>query len=201
MAPILPLPKGGAPRCFGGASFFARVPARKPVKRPGKGRLAHPTGFEPVASAFGGQRSIQLSYGCVEGRRLAKAGGRRQWLFPGAVRSIPAPGRNNMLGSVFASRPVGMPGLVALVAGGLCFFAMLLKTRLAAGPSAGGETRSGRSVVGIALQMVGFASAGFGPLRIGLASRSTEALAEAAIVAALMAGAVLLFVAATRAMG
>src|SRR5262249_62035184 len=36
-------------------------------------KLAHPTGFEPATSAFGGQRSIQLSYGCLATKLVKRA--------------------------------------------------------------------------------------------------------------------------------
>ncbi|HEX8241007.1 MAG TPA: isoprenylcysteine carboxylmethyltransferase family protein [Allosphingosinicella sp.] len=105
------------------------------------------------------------------------------------------------LHNIFSGLAVGGPGLAALGLGGAAFFAMLLRTRLGAGPRESGGKRSQRSALGIFLQMLAFAGTGFGRVDVALEPASPAAIAGAAAVAGLMAAAVLLFSSAARAMG
>ena len=99
------------------------------------------------------------------------------------------------------SDPIGSPALVVLAIGFVVFVAALFATRRrrVAENAAGGKSR--RSLVGIGVQMVGIMLVGVGPVAITLRPDAPLALAEAAMVAALMAGAIALFVSATRTMG
>lgn len=100
-----------------------------------------------------------------------------------------------------AGLPVGFPGLIALALGGMLFFVAVTRIRLTA---RGGGSEAGRShisLVGIVLQMLGFAGTGFGPIRVALPAASTASIVEALVVAGLMAGAVSLFNSAAVEMG
>ncbi len=58
------------PNCVLCASACKKLLSHRTTRQTDFGRsrkMAHPRGFEPLASAFGGQRSIQLSYGCGPG--------------------------------------------------------------------------------------------------------------------------------------
>lgn len=102
----------------------------------------------------------------------------------------------------FASAPVGAPGLLALAAGMAGFAIALLVARLRVhrGPEADAR-RAPASTAGFGLQALGIGLAGVGDVRAVLPAGSPPALAAAALVAMLMAGAIMLFVWATRAMG
>ena len=98
--------------------------------------------------------------------------------------------------------PVGMPGFVALALGGLAFLAALLLARRRRVPEPpGSAVRSRRSIVGIAVQMIGIMLAGAGQVRVILPATAPAAVMQGIAVAVLMAGAVALFRGSSVAMG
>ena len=103
----------------------------------------------------------------------------------------------------FPNDPVGFPGVAAMMLGFVLFVAAVLaaRERLAAEPAAGVARSAPVTRLWIVVQGLGIGLAGFGQIRFALDSLSAKAIAEAAVVAALMGGAVWLFDASSRAMG
>ncbi len=103
---------------------------------------------------------------------------------------------------MLSADPVALPGIAAFLIGAIAFTTsvFLARGRRGAGGEAG-ATRSRASLLGIALQGLGIGIAGFGPQRVTLDPLSAKALAEAVVIALLMAGAVGLFLWSTRTMG
>ena len=97
------------------------------------------------------------------------------------------------------TQPVGLPGLIAKMAGGALFFAALVQMR--AGKDGAVCKRSGLSLAGILIQMLAFAATGFGRIDASLPPAGSRAILDAGLVAALMLLSVFLFISATRAMG
>jgi protein-S-isoprenylcysteine O-methyltransferase Ste14 len=103
----------------------------------------------------------------------------------------------------FHPQPVGSPGLIAFIAGGLMFFASMIWTRIGTSRGGGGAParKSGLSKWGVFIQCLAFFATASGRRWQVLPPGSPRALIDGALVAALMLLAVLLFTAAARAMG
>ena len=99
-------------------------------------------------------------------------------------------------------QPVGLPGLYTMLAGFIVFVALLGLARRRDTKSArpASQTKARASWVGVAIQMIGFAVVGMGPIRV-LTANSAVTFAQAAGVFALMLFTILMFLAASRAMG
>ena len=103
----------------------------------------------------------------------------------------------------FHHDPVGLPGLLAIAVGFAVFFLSLFlaRRRGVKAPKSADAQRSNASIGWIILQGIGIGIAGFGPIDVTLDPFSATALAEGALVLALMLAAVWLFDASSRAMG
>ncbi len=99
--------------------------------------------------------------------------------------------------------PVGLPGLAAIMTGFLAFFLALMVARMRASKDAAAPVARKASItwLWIIVQGIGIGLVGFGPIVVALDPMSIAALTEAGIVLLLMAGAVGLFDASSRAMG
>src|SRR5438105_857352 len=101
---------------------------------------------------------------------------------------------------IFFAVPVGTTQLAVFWILALGFFLALIRT-FSRRTAEKGTTRDSGSRIGIVLQSIGIGLAGFGVMRFGLEPFSPTALLEAFAVAALMSGAIFLFVSSSRALG
>ncbi|MES2097889.1 MAG: isoprenylcysteine carboxylmethyltransferase family protein [Pseudomonadota bacterium] len=103
----------------------------------------------------------------------------------------------------FPTDPVGLPGLIALGLGFVLFAIALIAARARAkrGEKVANSGTAPASWIWIVVQGIAIGFAGFGRLTVKLDPLSAKAIVEAIVVMALMASAVGLFYASSRAMG
>jgi len=96
--------------------------------------------------------------------------------------------------------PISVAQYAAFTASGIVFFYFLIRAFSRRTPESNAK-RDHRSRVGIIIQSVGIALAGFGPVKITLSSLGAAGLAGTAAVLLLMGGALALFAASSRELG